>query len=400
MNEKLERLPLGRAPPVLFAYGFRPFFLAALGYGLIALIAWVAIRTLGSMPLQTLPPQLWHAHEMLFGFIAAAIAGFLLTAVPSWTGARGFAGWPLMVLAGLWLLGRIAFALPSQLPLSVLATVELAFLPGLALLIALPLLRARNRDTPLLLVIGVLWFADATFMCSLALGDVALARKALLGGIDIVLLLVTVIGGRIVPAFTANALRRRGIAAPVRSSRWLDMATIAAMVAVIGSDTFTRLQPAALIVAAVAAVLHIIRLAGWQGLRSLREPIVWVLHMAYLWLPIGLALKAVSLGSGAAWASDWLHALTVGTAATMIVAVVTRASLGHTGRPLVVSGSVAVAYGILGASALVRAFATALGPYREWAIWVAGLSWIVAFALLLWTYAPILLRPRADGKPG
>lgn len=400
MNEKTEPLRAGRAPFVLFAYGFRPFFLAALAYGLIALAAWIAVRALGAAPLQTLPPQLWHAHEMLFGFIAAAIAGFLLTAVPSWTGARGFAGWPLMLLASLWLLGRIAFAAASHLPLWALATAELAFLPGLALLIAVPLLRARNRNTPLLLVLGVLWFADATFMCSVALGDVVLARKTLLAGIDVVLLLVTVIGGRIVPAFTANALRKRGIDAPVRSSRWLDIAAIAAMVLVIGTDTFAGLQPAAAAVAGVAAALQAVRLAGWQGVRSLREPIVWILHVAYSWLPIGLALKAVHLSSGAEWASDWLHALSVGTAATMIVAVVTRASLGHTGRPLVVPSSVTAAYCVLCAAALVRAFATSFGPYREWAIWVAGMAWVVAFALLLWTYAPIFLRPRVDGKPG
>jgi uncharacterized protein involved in response to NO len=400
MNEKLERLPDSGARLVPFAYGFRPFFFAALAYGLIALAAWTAIRALGASPLPSLPPQLWHAHEMLFGFIAAAIAGFLLTAVPSWTGGRGFAGWPLMLLAGLWLLGRVAFAAASDLSLWVLAVAELAFLPGLALLIAIPLLRARNRNTPLLFVIGVLWFADATFMCAVALGDVVLARKTLLAGIDVVLLLITVIGGRIVPAFTANALRKREIAAPVRNFRWLNIATIATMVLVIGTDTFAWLQPAAVAAAGIAAVLHAIRLAGWQGVRSSREPIVWILHVAYAWLPIGLALKAIYLSSGAEWAADWLHALTVGTAATMIVAVVTRASLGHTGRPLIAPPSVAIAYGVLCAAALVRAFATALGPYREWAIWVSGLSWIVAFGLLLWTYAPILLQSRADGKPG
>jgi uncharacterized protein involved in response to NO len=400
MNEKLERLPHGRERAVLFAYGFRPFFLAALAYALIAMVAWIAVRVLGASPLAALPPQLWHAHEMLFGFITAAIAGFLLTAVPSWTGARGFAGWPLVVLASLWLLGRIAFAAPSHLSLWVLATAELAFLPGLALLIALPLLRSRNRNTPLLLVIGVLWLADATFMCALALGDVALARKTVLAGIDVVLLLITVIGGRIVPAFTANALRRGGIVAFVRSSRWLDMATIAAMVLVLGTDTFARLQPAAVVAAGLAAVLHATRLAGWQGLRSSREPIVWILHVAYAWLPIGLALKAVYLSSGAEWAADWLHALTVGAAATMIVAVVTRASLGHTGRPLIAPVSAAIAYTVLCVGALVRAFATTLGAYREGAIWTSGLSWVVAFALLLGAYAPILVRARADGKPG
>jgi len=390
-----------RAPRfVLFSYGFRPFFLAAFAYALVAVVAWMLIWTRGVLPLPTFPPMLWHGHEMLFGFIAAAIAGFLLTAVPSWTGTKGFGGWPLVALFVVWLCGRIAFACAAHLPAWLVATAELVFLPGLALLIAIPLLRARNRNTPLLIVVGILWFADAVFLYSMAHDDVMLARTALLAGIDMVLLLVTVIGGRIVPAFTANALRRRGISSEVRSSRWLDGVTIAAMLLVVAVDTFVGTGWIAALVAGIAAVLHVARLAGWQGLRSLREPIVWVLHVAYLWLPVGLALKAVFLSTGAPWAADWLHALTVGTAATMIVAVITRASLGHTGRPLVVSNQAVLAYGLLGAATLARAFATSFGSHREWAIWAAGGLWIAAFLLLLLSYAPILLRPRADGRPG
>jgi uncharacterized protein involved in response to NO len=390
----------GRVRWTPFAYGFRPFFLAAIAYGLIGIVMWMGIRATGVLPLQNLPPQLWHGHEMLFGFIGAAIAGFLLTAVPGWTGGRGFAGWPLMALSALWLAGRMAFALGAHLPVLAVAAAELSFLPALALMIAFPLLRARNRNTPLLLVIAVLWFVDATFMCALARGELALAAKTLHVGIDVVLLLITVIGGRIVPAFTASALRQRGIAAAVRSHRFINGAVIAAMIAVIGIDTVAPSHRAAAVAAGIAAVGHAIRLAGWQGARSIRQPIVWVLHLAYLWLPVGLALKAIHLSTGAGWAADWLHALTIGTAGTMIVAVITRAALGHTGRPLVVSKLVAVAYGVLGAAALVRAFATALTDYREWAVWAAGTLWVVAFAVLLVIYAPILLRPRVDGRQG
>jgi uncharacterized protein involved in response to NO len=400
MMEQAERAAAHAKGWVLFSYGFRPFFLAAFAYAFIIMVAWMAIRAHGDAPLPTLPPQLWHGHEMLFGFIAAAIAGFLLTAVPSWTGTKGFGGWPLIVLSAVWLCGRIAFACVAELPTWAVATAELAFLPALALLIGFPLLRARNRNTPLLIVLGALWFADATFLRSLALGDIALASRTLLAGIDVVLLLITVIGGRIVPAFTANALRKRGIVAELRGSRWLDGATIVAMILVLAIDTFALSRPAAVLAAGLAATLQAVRLAGWQGWRSFRDPIVWILHFAYLWLPIGLALKAVSLSTGVAWSADWLHALTVGAAATMIVAVITRASLGHTGRPLVASRRVALAYGVLGAAALVRAFATSFGSYREWAIWAASALWIAAFALLLMRYAPILMRARVDGRPG
>lgn len=384
-----------------FAYGFRPFFFGALAYALIGLGAWLWIRATSQPALGDLPPSLWHGHEMLFGFIGAAIAGFLLTAVPSWTGARGFAGLPLIALTAVWLAGRVAFACASHLPAAVVAVAELAFLPALALLIAPPLLRARNRNTVLLLVLLALWIVDVTFIVALARTEPVLATGTLRVGIDIVLLLITVIGGRIVPAFTSSALRRSGIDAPVRNNQWLDAVVIGAMVFVVIIDAIAPLHAAAAVVAGVAAVGHAARLAGWRGLHARREPIVWVLHIAYAWLPLGLALKAVYLTAGADWAAQWLHALTAGAAATMIVAVITRASLGHTGRPLVVSRVVAAAYLLLTAAALVRVFGTSpLAPHRDWMIWLAGALWLFAFALILIVYAPILLRPRLDGRPG
>ena len=206
----------------LFAYGFRPFFLAVGVYAVLGLIAWLWIYTTGAQPLPSQPAQLWHGHEMLYGFVGAAIAGFLLTAVPSWTSARGFAGTPLILLAALWLTGRLAFAAAAVLPLTIVAVCELAFIPVLAGLLAPALLRARNRNSPLLLVLVSIWLTDVVFMYALMRDDVLLARTTLLVAIDIVLLLVTVIGGRIVPAFTASALRARGLATDLRTSRWTE----------------------------------------------------------------------------------------------------------------------------------------------------------------------------------
>jgi uncharacterized protein involved in response to NO len=392
-----------RAPRfVPFAYGFRPFFLAALAYGALAIVVWMVIRARGVMPLPGMPPQLWHAHEMLFGFIGAAIAGFLLTAVPSWTNARGFAGWPLVALFSTWLAGRVAFAFAASLSPHLVAAAELAFLPLLALFLAVPLLRARNRNTPLLLVLAALWLADATFLCATATGDIPLASKSIRIGIDIVLLLITVIGGRIVPAFTANALRRHGVGGAVHDHRVVGGIAIVCMIAVGLADAVGDEYHIAALVAACAAVAHVVRMSGWAGVRLLREPIVWVLHLAYAWLPLGLFLKAVRLGFGADWASGWLHALTIGAAASMVVAVITRASLGHTGRALVVARSIAIAYGALSLAALARTFAVAVPvpDLSEWTIRLAGALWIAAFAIVLFVYSPILLRPRADGRPG
>ena len=396
---KLTRGPQGDW--ALFGYGFRPFFLAA-GLAAALLVPWWAAALAWGVPLATSwAATLWHGHEMLFGFIVAAIAGFLLTAVPSWTGARGFAGWPLASLAALWLLGRLCIATSAFWPPALVAALDLSFLPALAVLVLPPLLRARNRNTPLLAVLIALWITDIAFHWGLARGDAALARRALLVGIDIVLLLVTVIGGRIVPAFTSSALKQRGDRTTLRAWRGVTPLAIATMVAIILVDLFAPESSAAGAVALAAAVIQALRFAQWRALHTLRMPIVWVLHLAYLWLPVGLALKAIALLSGMAFAAFYLHALTIGAAATMIMAVMTRAALGHTGRPLVVSPPIVWAYGLLAAATAVRVFGPAL-PFLGYTevIVLAAAAWTAAFSLYLWVYAPMLLRPRVDGKPG
>ncbi|MEO8018836.1 MAG: NnrS family protein [Pseudomonadota bacterium] len=384
-----------------FAYGFRPFFFAALIYAPIAVLVWLWMLDSGRAPLPGLPPQLWHGHEMVFGFVGAAIAGFLLTAVPSWTGARGFAGAPLVAVVTAWLLGRLAFAFAAQVPYALLAITELAFLPVLIAMLAPPLLRVRNRNTPLLLVLVVLWACDTLFVHALARADATLASTALRASINVVLLLITVIGGRIVPAFTGNALRAAGVVAPIRTRGWLEVSVITAMVLNVVADAVALAPVTIATIAGIAALAHFIRLAGWQGWRTLGEPIVWVLHLAYAFLPLGLALKAVSLATGAAWAGFWLHSLTAGTIGLMIVAVITRASLGHTGRPLRVSTWISGAYLLLAGAAIVRVFGPALlMPHYSWTLCISGSLWIAGFAILAVGYAPILLQPRVDGKAG
>jgi len=385
----------------LWGHGFRPFFLGAAVLAVL-LIPWWAGAFAWGVPLGTAwPPVLWHGHEMLFGFVGAAIAGFLLTAVPSWTGARGFAGWPLLTLAALWALGRIAVASSVLWPFAAVAALDLAFLPALAVLVMPPLLRARNRNTPLLAVLAALWATNGVFYWGLARGDAALSRHALLVGIDVVLLLVTIIGGRIVPAFTAAALRARGDATALKVWRPLTPLAVGAMLAVIAVDVVRPEGTAAGVAAAVASLVQAVRLAQWRGTAARRMPIVWVLHVGYLWLPVGFALKAVALLGAPAIGGFYLHALTIGALAMMIVAVMTRAALGHTGRELIAARSIAVAYGLLAAAAAVRVFGPLVRaiPYGDVILGTAAL-WTAAFALFLWVYAPILLSPRADGKPG
>jgi uncharacterized protein involved in response to NO len=338
---------------------------------------------------------------MIYGFIGAAIGGFLLTAVPSWTGARGFAGTPLVALSLVWLAGRAAFAAGDVLPWVMVAVCDLAFLPVLAGFLAVPLLRARNRNTPLLMVLAGIWLTDVAFMYALRSSDSSLTRVALLAAIDVILVLITVIGGRIIPSFTANALRARGRATNLRSSRWLDRIVIGAMVAVVLSDLLAPWSAIAGTIAAFAAFLQAWRLTGWRSFNTIDEPLVWSLHLAYVWLPVGLALKAIHLLTGAVWSAQWLHSLTIGVAASMVLAVMTRAALGHTGRPLVAARPIAIAYVLLSGAALVRVFGPSLAPenYRS-TILMSGALWVAAFALFLIVYTPILMRPRIDSRPG
>ena len=386
---------------VPFAYGFRPFFLLAGLFAALSVTAWLWTYGAGSIPDARMPPQYWHAHEMIFGFIAAAVAGFLLTAVPSWTGSRGFSGVPLVVLTALWLAGRIAFGLGDALPFGLLAALELAFLPGVMLLVAPTLFRSSNRNTRLLIVLFAFWAMDALFLYGIATGGVAASAAALRGALGLVLVLITVIGGRIVPAFTRNAIAQTGRDVRIRSHPYAERLVVPAMLGYAIADMLFPTGTATAWIAAIAAALQAWRLSGWQGLRTASQPIVWILHVAYLWLPIGLALKAAFLLGGFAWAAYWQHALGAGAAGSMILAVMTRAALGHTGRPLRAHPVTVAAYWLLTAAVAVRVFMPALLPAHYTAVvMTAGTLWFAAFLLYVAVYAPVLLTPRIDGKPG
>ncbi|HEU5134620.1 MAG TPA: NnrS family protein [Steroidobacteraceae bacterium] len=385
----------------LFDYGFRPFFLLSGCYALAIVPIWLYRFAHAATPFGALPTLYWHSHEMLYGFVMAAVAGFLLTAVPSWTGARGFAGRPLMIMVGLWFLGRVAMSTVGDVPFWLTATAELSLLPALLVLLAPPILRSANRNAPLLAVVSVLWLIDGAFLVGLQRGDAALAGGAMRLAIDLVLILVTVIGGRIVPAFTANALRQRGETVSTVTRRPVEVAAIGTMIAIAITDVFAPNSFLSGLLAAFAALAHVIRLSGWRSFRTRGEPILWILHVGYAWLPVGLAMKASALLGDAAWAMKWQHALTAGAFATMILAVMTRASLGHTGRPLAVPRAITVAYLLVTLGAVLRVFGVAVFPERYLlTVTLSGLAWVLSFGIFVVVYAPILWSPRADGKPG
>jgi uncharacterized protein involved in response to NO len=384
----------------LFAYGFRPFFLLT---GLAAAVfvpLWASAFVFGTGLGSAWPPTLWHGHEMLYGVICSAVAGFLLTAVPSWTGKKGFSGWPLLSLALLWTAGRLAIATSALWPDWWVAVVDLAFLPLLAMLISVPLVRARNRNTVMLVLLGCLWVPNLIFHVALHHQNAPLAAHAVRAGIDVLLILVTLIGGRIIPAFTSSGLRSRGIQPDIRSSGLLTALAVAAMILVAIADIVAENSRVSAAVSAAAALIQTARMQQWATPHALKQSIIWVLHLAYFWLPVGLALKALALFGGFAVAAFWLHALTIGTLVTMIFGVMTRASLGHTGRPLVIKPMVTAAYALLTVAAMLRVFGLALHLRYPLVIVLAAASWTAAFVIFLLEYAPILVQARVDGKSG
>ncbi len=384
----------------LFNYGFRPFFLLAGVYAIITLLIWLYTLLGGAWFSITLPAYLWHGHEMLFGFVAAAIAGFLLTAVPSWTGERGFSGLPLIILVSVWLAGRLVFIFYPYVHPVIITMIDLAFFPVLGFMLAPSLLRGKSRNLVFLLFLVVLFVANLIFHIAILRNNPGFAGYGLMFGINIVLLIITIIGGRIVPAFTLSAVRRTDDTFAIMPFPALDRAAILSMVLVLIVDLIWPHSITAGWLAIIAAVIHAVRLSRWKTWRGLGEAIVWILHLAYAWVIIGFFLKGLFLLTGSLYASAWLHAFTTGAFAGMILAVMTRAALGHTGRPLIAAPLTVAAYLLITLSAIVRVVSPVFAEDYLNSIAVSGTLWIAAFVLFLVVYTPILIAPRADGKPG
>ena len=389
----------GPSIPILFQYGFRFFFLFS-GVAAVGLLAaWLGVLATGEWPQHAVGASAWHAHEMLFGMVVAAIAGFLLTAVPSWTGTKAVAGAPLMALAALWMAGRVAVFPWVGVPEPVAAVIDIAFLPALGVALARPLVAAGKwRNSAFLILIGLLTTANLLIHLDwLDLLDGGTDAGFALG-LGIVLMMVTVIGGRILPAFTRNGLGRAGLG--VRSWPLVERATLVLTLALIPATIAAPESAVTGLIALAAAAAHTARLAGWQGWKAWRSPILWILHVGYLWVPVALLLRGLHALADLPAAAG-THALTVGAFATLILAVMSRASLGHTGRPLVVTRVTVAAYVLLTAAAAARTLSPLLPVDWVWsALQWSGYGWVAAFTLYLVAYAPVLLAPRADGRPG
>jgi uncharacterized protein involved in response to NO len=386
----------------LFSYGFRPFFLLGALWVPVVLATLLAGFAFGLWPASAPPLFAWHGHELLFGFVMAAIAGFLLTAVPTWTSTRPVSGWPLLGLVALWVAGRVVMYPGVGLDPAYAAAIELSFVPALMVALAAPLVRTRNlRNYPFLVMLALLLAVNFLFHGH-ALGWLSAPPfDPLRVAADIIMLMIVVVGGRIVPLFTRNALAASGKQSSIAPAPRLEAAAVAAVVAVAVGDLAVPDTRIAGAFAAVAGVLLAARLARWEGLRTVRMPIVFVLHVGYGWVVVALALKAVFLLGQVTWAANWFHALTAGAFGTMILAVTTRVALGHTGRPLVVSRPIVVAYGLVALGAALRVFGPWVLPFEYVHVVASAMVvWSAAYLLFLSVYLPALLGPRADVVPG
>ena len=393
---------LASKPYGLWGRAFRPFFLGASVYGAIAVPAWTGIWFGAIAAPDWLFPMWWHGHEMLFGFVMAAVAGFLLTASPVWSGGPVLTGRPLAALFGVWVAGRVVLAAAGALPAWLVAAVDVAFLPAVALVVARTLWGSgQARNYAIVAILVALAAANAAIHGE-ALGLVAgVAGRALRFAVDGVIVLLLVIGGRITPAFTRNALRRRGIEREVRSWPWLNALTVGATGALALASLVSARTPMTGAIAAMAGLAGAARLAGWQTWHTRSDPLLWSLHAGSVWVVFGLLLVAGSDLGAPIPAASGLHALTAGAAGATIAAVMTRVGLGHTGRPLQLPPQVVWCYVLVNGGALSRVAAPFVGGNAHQALLlVGGVAWAAGFGLFAFRYWRILTEPRPDGKPG
>ncbi len=383
----------------LFALGFRPFYLLAASFTALALPIWLLV--LSGHIAMPMPGPYWHAHEMIFGFAVAVIIGFLYTAGRNWTGIPTPSGKTLAALALLWLSGRVAMAVGSGhneelIGQLVSALIDIAFLPAAATALAQVLIKARSKRN--YFVIGLL---TVLALCNLAFH---LARFGLIDvpplrflwcALGLIVLLETIIGGRVIPMFTASALR--GV------RQWQHPRLNLAAIALTGIALLAWVLDLGVVAAPIslaAALAQFIRSIGWNPWATRRTPLLWILHLGHLWIPVGLTLlTAVQLG----WLphSTAIHAFGIGATGGLIIGMITRTALGHTGRMLVAGRIEIAAYTLVQLAAVSRVLTLVLIPTAVmFGLQLAASLWAIAFALYVYRYFPLLTRARPDGKPG
>jgi uncharacterized protein involved in response to NO len=382
----------------LLALGFRPFFLLAAIMAAAAVPLWLLIYEGLLEPVSYLPPSVWHGHEMVFGFAIAVIAGFLLTAASNWTGRRTATGLGLGTLAALWIAGRIGFVMDG-IPAWLVAGIDVAFLPILAIVLAIPLLATGNRRN---VIFPIVLLVLALINMSIHLGAIGAIdwdpSRGLRVAIDLILLMIGVLGGRVIPSFTKNALPHARVNPCPKASilALLSLAALAIAEIATGNPFITGS------IALAAGLINALRMRGWGSFATFRTPILWILHVGYGWLAAGLILRGMAELTDIIPLDAGIHALTLGAIGSMIIGMMSRVALGHTGRSIIPAPLTVAAYWLVNAAALLRvAFALASSDApRTASLLGSGVLWSLAFLCFAIVYLPILSRPRADGRPG
>ncbi len=388
---------LAHTGPIILAYGFRPFFLAAGLWAIVAMGVWIAALATGLPIGGAYGGPAWHAHEMLFGYSSAALAGFLLTAIPNWTGRLPVSGTPLAILFGVWFAGRLALLAPDLIGLPLAIALDSAFLPLLLAICLREIVAGKKwRNLKVLAGLAALALANIGFhVLILGNGDPSLASRL---AIAAYIMLIAIVGGRIVPSFTRNWLAKRHVISLPAPYDRLDTITLLASLPALALWVALPDHGVTAMGALIAGALHLYRLGRWQGWHTGGERLVLVLHLAYLFIPLGFFIIATShLG----WfdPASSLHVFTIGAIGLMTLAVMSRATRGHTGLPLTAPWSTVLSYALLLAAALLRPAAALLPDLYMRLIELSGLCWMLAFLLYVLEYAPAILgrrKPRPE----
>ncbi|MFX0542240.1 NnrS family protein [Roseovarius sp. S4756] len=383
--------------PALFTYGFRPFFLFGALWAALAMCLWIPMLS-GLLELPTrLDAVSWHAHEFLFGYLGAIIAGFLLTAVPNWTGRLPVVGWQLAALFGLWVAGRVAVSASALMPAGLPAAIDLAFPLVLGAVILREIIAGKNwRNLIVLGLLAVFTLANLVFHIEAAQGAYAAQGAGLRLGLATAVMMIAVIGGRIVPSFTRNWLVKQGIEArPAAPMQRLDKLVLVASVAALLTWVLVPERMEAGLALILTGALHAVRLARWQGHRTLREPLLWVLHATYALIPLGAVMLGLGIVANVAWTAAAQHIWMAGAIGGMTLAVMTRATLGHTGQQLVAGKGTVMIYLALLSSVAARLAVGALPDVRGLTT-LSGALWLAAFGGFAVVYGPCLLSYRKE----
>ena len=393
LNSNCSFTVSSQQPLAFLEFAFRPFFLLASLFSIFALLFWSAILS-GHISVNTYGGSLWwHMHEMLFGFVAAIIAGFLLTAVQTWTKVRTLHGKGLMLLLSIWIIARVLFFFPGSIPVWLIASVDIAFLPLAALALAYPIVKAKLwRNLMFVPVLLLMSTANVFMHISAITHDSALMSQAASAMVFLVTFVMCLMGGRVFPMFTAN-----GTQTPrVDVLAWLEkLAIISTLFAVLVGSGLVEL-PAIIsaIIFFIASAAHAVRVLRWKIWVTFKTPLVWPLHLSYWCIALGLLLYGLSMVTNWVSHSQAVHTLTVGAMATMILAMISRVSLGHTGRTIVVGKTMTIAFMAIFSAFIIRVFGLYWFDSYQTILATSVLFWVIGYGCFIVLYFPVLTKPN------